>query len=131
MGSATSPSVSSRRLCSRPFVVIGNPGTRRVNLFQDALRRLDLPAARVVPYADLLAGRVALPDVVTPGAVVRVESPDEDAAATRAILLLGAAAAEAEGRDALAPPAIGKLLWERGSLLPSRQWYLGFCAVLR
>ncbi len=131
MGSATSPSASSRRLRCRPFVVVGNPGTRRVRLFQDALLRLDQPPACVVPYADLLAGRVALPDAVTPGAVVRIESPDEDPAATRAILRLGAEASTAEGLDAVSPAALDDLLQDRGRLLPSRQWYLGFCAALR
>src|SRR3954452_10524926 len=115
----------------RPFVVIGNPGTRRVKLFEDALRRLELPPARVVPYADLLAGRIALPDIVTHDAVVRIESPDEDTDVTRAILVLGAEAADAEGLDAVAPQGLDRLLSERGRLLPSRQWYLGFCAALR
>src|SRR5204862_5172405 len=40
-------------------------------------------------------------------------------------------AAVAEGLDAVSPSALDRLLSERGRLLPSRQWYLGFCAALR
>ena len=128
---ATWPSASERRLDPAPFVVIGNPGTRRVNHFQAALHGLGRPPASVVPYADLLAGRVALPEVVEPGAVVRIESPDKDIEVERMILALGADAAGADGYDYLPRAAVERLTFERGRLLPSRQWYLGFCEVLR
>ena len=42
------------------FVVIGAPGSHRVELFQAALNQLRLPEAQVVSYLDLLSGmRVA------------------------------------------------------------------------
>jgi hypothetical protein len=55
------------------FVVIGNPGGRRVELFQAALNELRLPAARVVSYLDLLSGKETLPRLVREGTVVRIE----------------------------------------------------------
>jgi hypothetical protein len=83
-----------------------------------------------VPYADLLAGRVALPDVVPPGAVVRLESPDEDFGVQRALLALGAEAAAGEPYESLPAAAVARLAFERGRLLPARQWYLGFRRAL-
>ena len=56
-----------------PFVLIGNPGCRRVELFQAALAGLGLPPAYLVAYADLLAGNAHLAEVVPPGAVVRID----------------------------------------------------------
>src|SRR4051812_6243834 len=72
------------------FVVVGNPGGRRVALFQDALRSAGLRPARVVAWADLLAGTVSLADVVRAGDVVRLESPGKDWEVERAILAAGA-----------------------------------------
>src|SRR5262249_3411053 len=98
---ATSPSASDRRLGRLPealrFVAGGNPESQRIRGFQSALARFRLPPAEVVPYLDLIAGRRTLGEVVRPGTVVRIESPDQDFEVERAILAMGAAAAEAEG----------------------------------
>lgn len=117
------------------FVIIGNPGSRRVELFQAALAHCGLPPARLVAYADLLAQRVALPDVVQSGDVVRIESPGRDWAIEQALLALGAEAARAENSEAdhfacLAPEQVAELRFERGRIWPSRQWYLGWRAAL-
>jgi hypothetical protein len=113
-----------------PIVLIGSPGCRRVELFQEALARLGRPPARLVPYTDLLTGCVALPKVVPPGAVVRIESPGKEFEVERLLLAEGAEAAEAEGCARLSLPEVEALSFERGRLLPSRQWYLGFCRAL-
>ena len=128
--------MGDRRRRPVPFVVIGNPGTRRIDLFQSALRRLGLPPARVVSYADLIAGRdarerQALPGAVRPGAVVRIESPDQDFGVERAILALGADAAGEDGCDSLPRAVVERLPFEPGRMLSSRQWYLGLCEALR
>src|SRR5262249_35561860 len=54
-----------------PFdcVLVANPGSRRVALFQGALAGLGLPPACVVPWIDLLAGNVRLEDSVRPGSI--------------------------------------------------------------
>lgn len=67
------------------FAVVGNPGNRRVALFQDAVRAAGLPGARVVPWLDVLNGRA----VFRPGESVRIDSPGEDPEVER--LLRGAA----------------------------------------
>ncbi|GHA15070.1 hypothetical protein GCM10010329_42570 [Streptomyces spiroverticillatus] len=56
------------------FAVVGIPGNRRVTLFQDAVLAAGLPAARVVPWLDVLHGRAAF----LPGETVRIDSPGED-----------------------------------------------------
>lgn len=113
------------------FVLIGSPESDRVVRFQAALARLGLPPARLVPYGDLIAGRVALPAIVPRGAVVRIDSPDRDFAVERAILECGADAPDGEGDYArIARPAIAALPDDTGEIRYPRQWYRGYCAVL-
>ncbi|MER6118780.1 STM4014 family protein [Streptomyces sp. NPDC001743] len=56
------------------LAVVGNPGSRRVGLFQDAVRAAGLPPARLLPWRDVLKGEVDL----LPGETVRIDSPGED-----------------------------------------------------
>lgn len=114
------------------FVVIGNPGGRRVELFQAALNELRLPAARVVSYLDLLSGKETLPRLVRKGTVVRIESPGKDFEVERALIAAGADAADGdEGFDRVSRQAARNLSFERGRILYPRQWYLGYFAALR
>ncbi|NED88439.1 hypothetical protein G3I76_51240 [Streptomyces sp. SID11233] len=71
----------SRSVNSAPprFAVVGNPGNRRVGLFQEAVRAAGLPPARVVSWLDVLNGAA----VFLPGETVRVDSPGEDAEVER------------------------------------------------
>ncbi|WP_326673656.1 STM4014 family protein [Streptomyces sp. NBC_01257] len=70
----------SRSASSAPrLVVVGNPGNRRVGLFQDAVRAAGLPPARTVSWLDVLKGDAAF----RAGETVRVESPGEDAEVER------------------------------------------------
>jgi len=114
------------------FVVIGNPGSRRIELFQAALNELRLPAAQVVSYLDLLSGKEALPRSVRDGTVVRIESPGKDFEVERALIAAGADAADDDERfDRVSRRAAQDLSFERGRILYPRQWYLGYCATLR
>ncbi|MFD5098514.1 STM4014 family protein [Streptomyces albidochromogenes] len=70
-----SPSTSRTDGPATRFVVVGNPANRRVALFRDAVTAAGLPAARVVPWLDVLRGRAA---PFRPGETVRVDSPGED-----------------------------------------------------
>ncbi|OEJ41944.1 hypothetical protein AR457_05800 [Streptomyces agglomeratus] len=83
-----SPSTSRPGSADGPaprFAVVGNPANRRVALFQDAVAAAGLPAARVVPWLDVLGGRAP---AFRPGETVRIDSPGEDPAVER--LLRGA-----------------------------------------
>lgn len=117
------------------FVLVGNPGNRRVEAFQKALLGLGLNPAQLVPYLDLLAGRTMLSEVVRAGAIVRIESPERDFEVEKAILALGAEIDdEAAGSQRFAccsRKAVASLHFDKGELLFPRQWFLGYRALLR
>src|SRR5688572_23895099 len=127
------PSASERAGAhSRRVVLVGVPASRRTELFQAALARAGAPAASVVSYTDLLGGRAFLPDLVRPGAWVRIDSPGKDFETELALLKAGAGAEDEEGRYARATrETLGALEFERGRILWPRQWYLGFRRTLR
>ncbi|MEV1246634.1 STM4014 family protein [Nonomuraea sp. NPDC050022] len=69
------------------FAVVGTPGDRRVRLFAAALERHGLPEPYMVAWSDVLTGGSPHPGArrawwlgLPRGALVRVESPGEDAA---------------------------------------------------
>jgi glutathione synthase/RimK-type ligase-like ATP-grasp enzyme len=117
------------------FVLIANPDSRRVTLFQQALARLEQSPARVVAYSELLNGRAHLSDWVRPGDVVRIESPGRDWDVEKQILLAGAEETEKEilrgGIEWISRQTLNAMSFERGRILSSRQWYLGWCKTLR
>jgi hypothetical protein len=112
-------------------VVVGNLGCRRVALFQAALARRGLTPATLVPYAEVIAGRVTLEQVVRPGTVVRLESPGRDFEVEKALLAAGAAEADADGPTRISHRAALRLPFDKGRIWYPRQWYLGFRATLR
>ena len=113
------------------FVLIGNPGTGRVDAFQAALEALGHPPARVVSYIELIESRVRLGDVARPGAVVRIESPDRSLEVEKAILHTGADLHDEEGDYARASHRqIDAIPPDKGAILYPRQWYLGYRQVL-
>jgi glutathione synthase/RimK-type ligase-like ATP-grasp enzyme len=113
------------------FVVLGNPGCKRVALFQEALTRCAQPPAQLVSYADLLAGRLTLDQVVAPGAVVRLESPGRDWEVEKALLAAGADEPDADGPTRITRDSAHGLKFDKGRIWYPRQWYLGFRALLR
>ncbi|GAA2910939.1 hypothetical protein Acy02nite_75420 [Actinoplanes cyaneus] len=67
------------------LAVVGNPENRRVALFAAAVARAGLPAPEIFPWRDvLISGRVP-----GPGALVRIDSPGEDAEVDRLLRGLG------------------------------------------
>jgi hypothetical protein len=111
-------------------VVVGNPGCPRVAFFQEALVRCGLSPAELVSYADLIAGRATLEQVVTPGAVVRLESPGRDFDVEKALLAAGADEPDAGCPTRISREEATRLAFDKGRIWYPRQWYLGFRAVL-
>ncbi|NTW04233.1 MAG: hypothetical protein HGA19_23710, partial [Oscillochloris sp.] len=111
-------------------VLIANPGSRRVDLFQAALCGLGMAPARLVAWIDLLGGAVDLGDVVRAGDIVRIESPGKDFAVERALLTLGAEQPDDPGYDRLGRASTAALSFDKGAILYPRQWYLGLRAAL-
>jgi hypothetical protein len=111
-------------------LLIGVPGSRRTQLFQDALYRAGKPAARVVSFVELLREKVSLAELVSAETVVRVDSPGKDFETERALLHAGSEAASTEHFAFITGEEIGALEFERGRILYPRQWYLGLCKAL-
>lgn len=109
------------------FVVIGEAKGRRVQLFEEALAMRSAAKPVVVSYADLLSGAVRLSSVVKSGSIVRIESPGKDFEAERAFLMLGADCVE----PFMSKQEVGELEFDRGLILPQKQWYYGWCQALR
>ncbi|GCE29142.1 hypothetical protein KDA_46260 [Dictyobacter alpinus] len=111
-----------------PFLVIGTPGDRRIDLFQQALLSSGEPEARLISYLDLLQQRTSLSAYLSPETIVRIESPGKNQQVERALLTLGAELEDPEGvpYQRLSTSLLAALPFEKGLLLPSRQWYLGY-----
>ncbi|KAB8143730.1 hypothetical protein F8S13_07415 [Chloroflexia bacterium SDU3-3] len=112
-------------------VVVGNPGSRRVELLQAALAGLGMPPAALVSYADLLQGRAELAQHMCAGDLLRIESPGKDDEVERLLLAAGARAAAEEGAFAhMDARQLAALAHEKGEILLPRQWYHGLLAAL-
>lgn len=118
----------------RRFIVIANPDSPRVAGFQEALAVLQLPAARVIPWQDLLEGRAHLEEILCPSDTLRIESPGRNFKVERALLIRGAEEPETEsevGYAGISADVARTLEFQKGEILYPRQWYHGFCATLR
>ena len=119
------------------FVLIGTPDDRRGTLFQQALQRQHLAPARFVSYLDLLANPGLIAGMLQPGTIVRIESPGKSQQVERAILASGAEIAdpEEEGHqrryERISKSTLAALPFEKGQILSSRQWYLGYHHLLQ
>jgi hypothetical protein len=121
-------------MARRPPVHVGtiaNPSSRRVALFQSALERSGQPPSTIVPYLDLLAGRIRLESVVREGSVLRVESPGQDFEVEKALLARGAEVDDEPGPLRIGREEARRLPFDRGRIWFPRQWFLGFREALR
>ncbi|MBX9692353.1 MAG: STM4014 family protein [Cyanobacteria bacterium] len=117
--------------CAKKFLVIGNPESRRVELFQNALDRLGIPAAEVISYMDLLKGKRSLFDSITEETIVRIESPGKDYEVELELLRLGEEGAREEGSASISNRDLTFMTFDRGRIICPRQWYHGFCRFLQ
>jgi hypothetical protein len=112
------------------FVLFANPGSRRVSLFQEALRHLGEPAATVLPYSELMDGDISVADQIRPDAIVKVDSPGKDFAVEKRILKLGAAEARDSGFVSASVDTIEAVPFRKGEILFPHQWYCGFSRLM-
>ncbi|UBF25564.1 STM4014 family protein [Kovacikia minuta CCNUW1] len=108
------------------FVLIANPETRRVVLFQQALARLSLPAAEVVPYEKLLAGQCFLHAWDAPDLWFRFDAPERNFAVDRALIAAGATVNDPGLHQRIGAIEAYQLQPDKGRILYPRQWYLGW-----
>ena len=107
------------------FLLVGNPRHDRVAQFQEALRHLEMPPARVISYEHILESREDLRDHVTPQTVIRIESPGECTKVERLLISMGEDAAEPAGSHISAEEAM-HLPEDLGGILYPAQWFRGF-----
>lgn len=108
------------------FVLIANPETRRVALFQQALTRFNLPQAEVIPYEELLAGRCFLHEWDDPNLVFRFDAPERSFVVDRGFIAAGAEANDLGMQKRISAIAAQCLPFDKGRILYPRQWYLGW-----
>ena len=126
------PSRSSEWRCTRdtPLAVIADPADPRVSFLRAALLRSRLPDPIVLPYLEVVRTPSVLWTSIPAGALVRIESPGRQYEIQQAILDRGFEPATVENLRAVAPGGLDPDDWRNGLIVNSRQWYLGFCAVL-
>jgi glutathione synthase/RimK-type ligase-like ATP-grasp enzyme len=112
------------------FTIIGNPGHRRVEMFQRALLAQGHAAADVIAWRELAEPGAAARLLADVRGIVRIDSGGEDDEVERALIRRGEAAARAERRPALSAGELDQIPRELGRILAPRQHYLGMCAVL-
>jgi hypothetical protein len=113
------------------ILLIAPPESRRVLAFQASLRQQGLPVARVLPWTAVIEG-ANLADDVRAGTIVRIESPGEHWPTEQLILAHGDIADEdGDEYQHLSHSQVRALEFDLGRLWPSRQWYLGWRALLQ
>lgn len=131
-------------------MLIGNPDNRRTAGLQEARRRLGLPPAQMLSYAELLRGERTLAETVerlgwTAGRppLLRIDAPGERFEVERELIALGAPDARAEQRDDRLLPFGGTpdpeplpvrsalaIREQSGRLYHPSQWFRGFGRLL-
>jgi hypothetical protein len=113
------------------FILIANPETRRVQLFQQALERCGVPPARSISYADLLAHRCDLAEFDSPDTIFRFDAPERSFEVDRGFIAAGAEL-ELEGRhQRISASAAAQLPEDLGRIWYQHQWYLGWKECLK
>jgi hypothetical protein len=113
------------------FVLIANPETRRVQLFQQALERCGVPPARSISYADLLAGRCDLAKFDSPDTIFRFDAPERSFEVDRGFIAAGAEL-EPKGRhQRISANDAAQLPEDLGRIWYQHQWYLGWRQCLK
>lgn len=72
------------------YVIIANPENRRVKMFQEALKNLSMPPAKIISYQDLINHQANLSIVDQANTIIRIESPGENFTVECALIKMGA-----------------------------------------
>ena len=109
------------------FLILGNPGSKRVVGFQDALARCGFAPAALLAWRDLLTGHETLGAHLAPEARLRIESPGRDFAVERLLIARGD---RGIGDDLPAEAALA-LDEDPGRIRHLAQWQRGWNSVCR
>lgn len=113
------------------MTVLGNPGNRRVQMFARAFDAAGGGTLEIVAWNDYLHGnRGRLQEALSPGCTLRIDSPGEDFAVEKALLMLGARENVEPCYNSMEAGEVKALEFRKGCILPMRQWFLGWKHVL-
>lgn len=115
----------------RPVCIIGAEASdNRVQGFQDALRKLALPQASVVSYHEIIKNGPGILDDLPKRSILRIDSPGRRFDLYKQFLRNGYSSAAEESSPCIDPSSLDGFQEDKGRILYTRQWYLGFCKVL-
>ena len=118
----------------RQLLVLGPPGTRRMELLLAAARAAGWDDLHALGYPEAIGmappPSIRWPPRPLPSTLVRLDSPQDDLPTTRCILKLGITPAEAAGHTPLLAADIERFVPARGELVHPLQWFLGLRALL-
>jgi hypothetical protein len=113
------------------FVLIGNPENRRTALFQAALAGLGLPPATLLPWIEVVTGKIRLADHLKADTILRIDSCGKNFEVEKRLLWRGGGIKDDPYYEKIGGLASEELAFDKGRIWPSRQWYLGWRAVLQ
>jgi hypothetical protein len=113
-----------------PVVVLGATTGPRREALSAAMARRGVMDPRFIGYDRFVADPGTLTDALTPGAVVRFDSPDRDRASLAGLYGAGAALAEDAGYRVLSGAALAGVLDARGPIGSPAQLALGLARTL-
>ena len=107
-------------------VLIANPQSHRVDLFQQSLSNCDLPNAQLVTYEALLAKQCVLTEWDSPNTWFRFDAPERNFVTDRRFIAAGADVDNIGNHHRISATAANALPEDKGRILYPRQWYLGW-----
>lgn len=111
-----------------PFIIVGDPFSRRMPLLLEAARQQGFDH-EIVQYGEFLNGAVPAA-AIGPNTLVRIESPGENPETMRQILRSGIEPIEERRRVPIGESEITSLEFDRGEIVHPLQWFLGFEQIL-
>ncbi len=87
-------------------------------------------SVQLVEYDSFLKSKNILTDILKKGDIFRIETPEMNFEVDKQIFVRGFPYVKEEGYWCLSSEEINALQFDKGRILPFRQWYLGYCDVL-
>lgn len=110
------------------FIIIGNPENRRVQMFNQAVSNYNGLNAVVVSWVDIIKNFNNFTKHLSSNSAVRIESPGENFEVDKLLIALGYDKNKPE--MSVLPNKALNLLFEKGRILYTNQWYNGFSNIL-
>ncbi len=108
------------------FLAIGNPESRRGQLFQESVAGYGLPPAKLITYIELLTQQVDLVRFDSENTIFRFDAPERSFAVDRQFIAAGAELEPTGQHQRISASDALLLPTELGRIWYQRQWYLGW-----